>query len=244
MKKLNVVVLAAGHQDFETRDGGYPLCLLEIDGTPLIERIVENANKLANVNFTFALRDEDIKRYHVDKVVALLAPKCRVVPVRSSTRGSACTALLAVSPLPPGEELLVISANELVDVDLGAAVEQFRQQRLDGGVLTFHSVHPRYSYVRLNQDGLVTEATQQIPISKHATTGIFWFARAGDFVQAAKEMIRKDAHVNGNYFVAKTYNEVILKQGRVGIFPLEHNKYHPLKTERQALQFDQGEAMQ
>lgn len=233
---MNILILCAGHIDLESRDGGYPSFLSEIDGEPLIERIVKNTLGLGQVNYTFALLEEDIAQFHLADMARQLVPGATVVRVPRSTRGSACTALLAASRMDPNEELLVVSANELVSVDLVEVIGGFRARSLDGGLITFNSVHPRYSYVQLGQDGLVMEVAQQKPISRHATTGIFYFAQCGQFVRAAQEMIAKDDHTNGNYYVAKAFNEIILQQGFVGAHRIDNKRYLPLKTERQILQ--------
>lgn len=236
---VNVLVLAAGHSGYEIKEDSYPLCLTEFDGIALIERIVKNTRGIKNARYTFALRDEEVERYHLDRVVELIAPGSQVIRVPKVTRGSACTALLAASHFHPQQEVLIISANELADIDFNEVISEFREQNLDGGTLTFRSIHPRYSYVRLGNNDLVIEAAQKNPISLHATAGVFWFAQADSFVEAIKNMIRKDANVDGCFYVAPAFNELILKQGRIGIHDIDPKKYHPLKTERQVYQFEQ-----
>jgi hypothetical protein len=164
------------------------------------------------------------------------------VRIPENTQGSACTALLAAVRLPPEDDLLIVSANELVDVDFADVVRAFQARRLDAGTLTFRSVHPRYSYVRLGPDGLVEEAAQQDPISQHATAGVFWLRRTADFVDAAKSMIRKDARTADRFYVAPAFNELILRQARVGTVEIPAGRYVPLKNDRQVRQFEQGQA--
>ncbi len=242
MLTTNILILAAGQVTYDTHSGGYPLCLTELEGVSLLELIVGSTR---NVNATpqqrryaFALLDKDIQRYHLDKIARLLAPGAAVVRIAEGTRGSACTSLLAASQLDPESELLIISANEFVELDLGVVISDFRRRALDAGTLIFRSVHPRYSYVRLNAQGLVTEASQQTPISQNATAGIFWFAKTRAFVESAKGLIRKDASVNGSFFVAPTFNELILRQANIGVVSIEPARYHPLKTETQLIQFE------
>lgn len=237
---INILVLAAGSSSVATNDGGYPLCLTEFEGVALIERIVANTQSIKNARYSFAMRDAEVGRYHLDRVAQLLAPGSHVVGVPEVTRGSACTALLAASQFNGQQEILIISANELVDIDFSEVIADFRERGLDAGTLSFRSIHPRYSYVRLNDAGFVVEAAQQNPITHHATTGVFWFARAGDLVEAIKNMIRKDASVGGNYYIAPAFNELVLKQARIGILEIDMHTYHPLKTERQVYQFEQG----
>lgn len=236
---INILILAAGPVIFENHDGGYPLCLTEMSGTPLLERIVEHTRSIKSPNYVYTLIDDDVERFHIDQVAQLITPDANIVRVPTRTRGSACTALLAASGLNADSELLIISANELVDIDLAIVLDDFRKRSLDGGVITFRSVHPRYSYVRMNSDGLVAEAAQQRPISQNATTGIFWFAKTIDFIEGAKNLIKKNASSDGKFYVAPIYNELILRHKVIGSYSIENSLYHPLKTERQLHKFEQ-----
>lgn len=230
---INLLFLAAGESVFDTHDGDYPFCLAEINGTMLLEQVVAQTGGLADAAHAFAMLEAEVERYHLDRVAELLAPGARVFRVPHRTQGAACTALMAASQLDEEAELLIVSVNELVKVDLAATIESFKNERLDAGTLTFDSVHPRYSYVRLDEEGLVVEATQRRPISRHATAGVFWFAETGDFVRAAKSSIRKNASVDDLFFVAPTLNELILEGARIGVRRMGQHEYAPLKTERQ-----------
>ena len=235
---MNILILAAGHPEFDTRDGNYPLCLTEFDGVPILERIVNACKPLGARRLVFALRKEEVNRYHLDNVVTLLTHAAVTLKVEKTTPGAACTALLAAGYIDNAEELLVMNANELVDVDLAQLIAGFRARKLDAGTVTFPSIHPRYSYVRLGADGLVTEATEKNPISNHATAGLYWYARGSDFVSAVKNMIRKDAHVNGMFYICPAFNELVLKHAQIGTTQIDPKHYYPIKTERQLHQFE------
>lgn len=204
----------------------------------MLELILEKMTGIESANFIFALRDEEIDQFHLDQVVQLLCPGARVMRISDGTQGSACSALMAACTIPADEEVLIASANELVDVNFPEILNSFREQGLDGGTLTFHSVHPRYSYVRIGDDNLVSEVSQRRPISKHATTGTFWYAKAEYLVDAIKQMIRKGDAVDDRYYVAKTFNEMILAQKRIGIRKIDLDQYHPLKSDRHLSQFE------
>jgi len=236
----NILILAAGQSGFDNHDGGYPLSLSELEGVSLLERIVKNTAGIPDARYVFALLDKEIESYHLDRVAILLAPGALIVRIPESTKGSACTALLAASQVSPEDPLLIVSANELVDLDLALALRDFEERGLDAGTLIFRSVHPRYSYVMLSKDGLVTQVAQKKPITQRATAGIFWFKRTSDFVEAAKNTISKCATVDGKFYVAPTFNELILKQKAIGVYEIANEKYLPLKTERQLYQFEHG----
>lgn len=229
---MKVLILAAADQQGEFEDSDYPLCLTEFDGTTLIERIARKCAGLPASEWIFAMREREVRRYHLDNVVRQLVPNPRILIVRDNTRGAACTALLAAGSIDSDEELLIVSANEVVDVDLTTLVESFRLRGLDAGTIVFPSVHPRYSYVRLDQQGFVLEAAEKNPISSDAMAGIHWFAHGRTFVHCAKQTIRKDAHVEGSFYVSPTLNELVLEQSLIGVHRIEARQYHPLKNRR------------
>lgn len=235
---MKIVVLAAGATGFNSHDGSYPLCLSEFDGVPLIQHIVASCAVLQPAAFVFALRKEDIKRHYLDQVVELLALKTHVVPVLDGAKGAACSALYCAPHIGADEELLIVSANQLFRGDFAKLIAGFRDAGDDAGVFIFDSVHPRYSFVRLGPDGHVTEAAEKRPISRHATAGIFWFRRGGDFLEAARAMIRKDAAVDGTFYIAPALNEMVLRGLTIGTAAIDPSEYFPLKTERQLSHFE------
>jgi NDP-sugar pyrophosphorylase family protein len=234
---MNIMILVAGRAA-SGPDGDYPLCLTEFGGIPLIERLVKACDSLSCDRFIFALLEEDIQKFRLDNIVSLLTPKAQVLRVREATAGAACTALLASSWIDKDEEFLILSSSELIDADFGAVAADFKKRKLDAGVITFSSIHPRYSYVQLNKDGLVIEASEKNPISRNAVASFYWFARGRDFVQAAQDMIRKDANVGGLYYICPTLNEFVLRGQKIGTHHIDLKQYHPLKTERHLQNFE------
>ncbi len=118
----------------------------------------------------------------------------------------------------------------MLEADLPAIADGFAAAGLDGGMVTFDAVHPRWSYVRTGPDGLVVEAAEKRPISRIATAGIYWYRRGGDFVDGAMAMIRKDASVDGAFYVCPVFNEMILRGRRVGTHHVERERYFSLAS--------------
>jgi hypothetical protein len=235
---MNILILAAGDPEFDSRDAHDPLCLTELDGLSLIQRTVMACDAFERAQFTFALRKEEANRFHLDNVMSQIKPGSVTLKVNADTAGAACTALLAAEQINNDQELLVLSANELLDVDFAAIVADFRARHLDAGVIIFPSVHPRYSYVRVDEKGFVTEAAEKNPVSAHATAGFYWYSKGSLFVEAVKDMIRKEASIDGRFYVCPAFNEMVLKHALIGTYPISAKQYHPLKTERQLQQYE------
>jgi NDP-sugar pyrophosphorylase family protein len=229
---LNVLILAASETPGRP-DGDYPLCVTEINGKPLLQLQIERLARLEDFRLILAVHEIDCRRWHLDNVARLLWDNTVVLEVAEATGGAACTALLAADWIDTSDPLLIMNGNELLDVDAAEVIEEFQSKQYDAGVVTFRSIHPRYSYVRLSDEGLVIEAAEKNPISSTATAGFYWFIEGKRFVWAAQQMILKGAAVHGSYYVCPSFNELVLEQARIGVRPIEPDQYHPLKSGRQ-----------
>lgn len=239
--KKNILILAAGKHDEDRSVGDFPACLQEgAGGKTLLEEISSKLEGIEGANFIFAFSGKDVDKYSLDKSALMLRPGAQVIKVHGTTAGSACTALFAACQIKEDVPLLIVSANEIVDIDYAQLIDNFHQSKLDAGVIVFNSIHPRYSYVKLDDEGLVVEAAQQKPISQNATTGTFWFARTSEFSTAVKKMIRKNSTTSKQFYIAPVLNELILNQKKIGVLEIDNDLYHPLKNNQQIQTYVNG----
>lgn len=232
----------AGSDDaFRAAGYPYPKNLTEVHGLPLIEWVIESLRGLLDApnQLICAVRKDENHLFYTAQAVRLLVPSAHVYEVEGSTAGAVCTALLAVEHIDTDQPLVIVNGDQVIEADLTGIIGEFQRRSLDGGIVVFRAVHPRWSYVRLDDQGLVIEASEKRPISNMATAGFYYFERGSDFVAAAKGTIRKEAHVDGRYYVCPTYNEMILSQARVGVREIPRESYFSLKEPRDLERFDE-----
>lgn len=236
---MKVVIPMAGSDDrFKQYGFPFPKPVVEIDGRPLIEHAFDCLRMTPESDFIFVIRKEDDIRFHLGDVLRLLDHDCTIIAVDGETAGAACTVLLAVEQIDTDEELIIANGDQILGFDLNEVVVGFRDRDLDAGTIVFDSVHPRWSFVKTDADGMVIEAAEKRPISRNATAGVYYFRKGSDFVAASKAMIQKKAIVNGGYFVCPSFNELILKQKRIGIKQIEREQYTSLATPQAIEEFE------
>ena len=227
---MNIVILMAGSSsDFEDKGYQYPKYLLEIDHEPLIKRVIMFVESLG-AHLTFIIRKKDNDDFFLKDTLKILCPEANVIMTEDVTRGAACSALYAIDIINNEQELVILNGDQLIRGDLSLAVEDFRTRSLDGGILVFSAVHPRWSYVLLNEEGYVVQTSEKRPISNIATAGCYYFKSGANFVQACFSVIRKDVNVKGGYFISSTYNELILEDKRIGVYELNKKDYLSFAT--------------
>lgn len=235
---MKILILASGGTSGVTAAGGYPLFLTEFDGQPLIEKIIAECLEITSEDIIVSASQSDITNFKLASIMKLISPQVNLVHIDHPTRGAACSALLSIDNINNEEELLILNANEYIDIDFGTYIKRFRSGSVDAGVLTFQSIHPRYSYVQLDKDNLVIEAAEKRPISRHATVGFYWFRQGKDFVDAAMESIRNNETVESLFYVCPTLNQLILKGIKVGAQEIPSENFHPLKDDKQISNYE------
>jgi len=229
----NVIILAGATANDIRQESEFPHYLSEFDGVPLIQSLVNRCTHLNPGKIICLLPNADINKYHLRNMIAQLHPTAITHPIHHTTKGAACTALLSSGIIDSDCELVVLSANEILDISFELIVNQFRSEGRDAGVVMFNSLHPRYAYVRINDAGDVAEAAEKNPISSNAVAGMYWFKSGAMFVEAVKNMIRKDAKVNDTFYIAPALNELVLVNKKIGSYRIDPSQYRPLKNQSQ-----------
>ena len=192
---MNIVILMAGAgKEFEDKGHSYPRYLLEIQHEPIIQRVVSSLKNLGN-NIICIIKKEDQEKFFLGDMMKILCPELKVVTVEQITKGAVCTALFAIEQINNDEELLIINGDQLIKSDISKAIADFRKRKLDGGIITFKSVHPRFSFVALDEKGNVIETSEKRPISDNASAGCSFL-----FCSFLKER-GVVGHANGNLSV-------------------------------------------
>ena len=207
-EKLNVLIPMAGAGSrFANAGYTFPKPLIDVEGKPMIQVVVENLN--IDANYIYVVQKSHREKYNLDTLLNLITPNCTIVEVDGVTDGAACTALLAKEFIDNGNPLFFANSDQFVEWDSNEFFYKMNENDVDGGIPVFHSTHPKWSFAKLNEDGFVTEVQEKNPISDLATIGFYYWKQGSDFVKYAEEMIEQDIRVNGEFYVCPVYNNAI-----------------------------------
>lgn len=214
-----LIPMAGAGSRFEKAGYTFPKPLIEVRGKPMIQTVVDNIN--IDAEHIFIVQKSHYEKYNLQDVLERISPNCKVVQVEGVTEGAACTTLLAKEYINNDEPLLIANSDQYIEWDSNNFMYSMVGDGIDGGVLTFYSTHPKWSYAKLNKEGFVIDIQEKKPISDKATVGIYFWNKGSDYVKYAEQMIEKDIRVNGEFYVAPVYNEAILDGFKVKIFDID-----------------------
>lgn len=205
---LNIVVPMAGRGS-RFVEAGYtlPKPLIEIHGRSMIEFVTNNIRPVQPHRFIYICQEEHVKQYNLAKKLSKIAPGCKIITVDHITEGAACTVLLAAQYIDNDDELMIANSDQYVDTDINAYLAAMDSH--DGLIMTMPSDDPKWSYICYDEDGFVTLVREKEVISNQATVGIYNYRKGSDFVHYAREMIARNIRVNGEFYVAPVYNEMV-----------------------------------
>ncbi|ALM08450.1 hypothetical protein SB49_11975 [Sediminicola sp. YIK13] len=228
MSKIDILIPLAGKSlFFDDKSYPFPKPLIDVDSTPMIQLVIERLLKLTHINkFIFIVNNEDCKKYHIDNVLRLLTEdNCEIVKLDNETKGAACSALMAIDYLDKDRQLIICNGDQVIEENYNDIIDFFQNNIFDCGVATFESVHPRWSYVRLDENDNIIETAEKRPISKSAIAGFYYFKDGYLFIESAMRMIEKDANVNGLYYIAPCLNELVLQNKKLGAYKIDNDRY-------------------
>lgn len=211
---LNVLIPMAGLGS-RFKDAGYvfPKPLVEVDGKPMIQAVVESLR--VNAKYTYIVQKEHYDKYNLSYLLNLITPECNIIQVEGITEGAAVTSLLAKEYINNNSPLIMANSDQIVEWNSRQFIYDLMTNNADGGIATFKSTHPKWSYAKVDDNGLVTEVAEKKPISNIATVGIYYWKHGSDFVKYAEQMIHKNIRTNGEFYVCPVFNEAIADNKRI-----------------------------
>ena len=217
--KLNVLIPMAGAGSrFQAAGYTFPKPLIEVKGKPMIQVVVENLN--IDANFIYVVQKEHREKYNLDTLLNLITPGCKIVETNGMTEGAACTALLAKEHIDVDAPLFFANSDQFVEWDSNEFLYKMNETDADGGIVSFKATHPKWSFAKVDENGLVTEVAEKNPISDIATVGYYYWKHGSDFVKYAEQMIEKNIRVNNEFYVCPVFNEAIADCKKIKTFDI------------------------
>jgi len=218
--KMNVLIPMAGAGSrFQSAGYTFPKPLIDVEGKPMIQVIVDNLN--IEATYIYVVQKEHRLKYNLDTLLNLITPNCKIVEVDGMTEGAACTTLLAKEYINNENPLIMANSDQFIEWDSNEFMYKMIEQKVDGGILSFYSTHPKWSFAKIDEYGYVTEVAEKNPISDIATVGVYYWAKGSDYIKYAEQMISKNIRTNNEFYTCPTFNEAINDGKKIKTFNID-----------------------
>lgn len=229
---INIVIPMAGLGSRFAKEGyDKPKPFIDVNGKPMIVRVMENLYYPSAKYFLIARKEHlEIEKDLVKKIEQEY--NVTFIWIDKLTEGTACTVLYAREYINNREPLMIANSDQIVDISIMDFINDCLDRKLDGSILTFldKELNPKWSFAKVNFEGLVTEVKEKEAISEHATVGIYMFSKGENFVNGAIDMIIENDRVNNEFYTCPVYNYMIRDNKRIGIYDIDAEAMHGIGT--------------
>jgi dTDP-glucose pyrophosphorylase len=194
-----------------------PKPLIEVDGQAMFLKALSSFDHIdAPKRHTIIIRKEHDEQYGLQKQLNAKLPEANIVMTGETPTGAAVDAMRAEPYLKPSEGVIVMDCDfwfssraydQMVEDSLAGKLD------IGGGLLTFETTDPRYSFADVGPDGFVSRTAEKVAISNRGIWGAYYFGRADIFEQAALELCKRPLGPDlKEYYISPLFN-IVLGQG-------------------------------
>lgn len=235
---LNIVIPMAGAGSrFSIAGYDVPKPFIDVGGKMMIEHVLDGI-QTDDAVYTLIIQEQFKKDYQ--NKLNLLAHKYGVhfVCVEKLTQGASCTALAAHELINNNNMVIFAdSDNFFNNTAFKAFIADAKKRKLGGSLLTFNTNKDCFSFVELDKNGYGVRTREKEPISNHAITGVYLFAKGKDFVSCAIDMMIYGDRSKNEYYMSNVYNWAIKKGLKIGCFDIGHDDWACVGTPEQLKEY-------
>jgi NDP-sugar pyrophosphorylase family protein len=210
-------------------DAGYkePKSLIEIDGKPIIEHVVNLFTGVEDITF---ICNEVHKG--IEDILKKIKPNCKIYWVSNENRKGPVDAVLQIKDYIDDNKETIISYCDYGTVwNFNKFLKETRFGNFDGVIPCYIGFHPHmlgsdnYAFCR-HKDNILLEIKEKESFTgnkmdEYASNGTYYFKSGALVKKYFKELIDLGLNLNGEYYVSLVYNLLVRDKLRISIFEIE-----------------------
>lgn len=214
MGRLNVIMpMGGGGTRFGNQGFEVPKPLIEIYGKPFFYWATQSLVKNIEIeSLTFVVLKEHIDNFAIDQKIREFYPFAKINVIPKVLPGAVLTCKAGLANIENNQPIIFNDCDHLF---LCKSFYEFCRncefETIDGGLLTFKSRDPKFSFVAYDAHGYVTRTIEKQVISEDAICGAYYFKNKQIF-ETAVEIYLENCSYN-EFFVSGVYN-VMAEQGQ------------------------------
>lgn len=207
---MNFIFPAAG-RGVRFRNVGIttPKPLILVENIPLLVWAIGNFEINSSDKVWIIIQKNDQIEEFIHTNFPKLYKQCNFIVLKEITSGPATTVSMALNNVNDYEPILIANTDQYVFKNLSDFTKSVDDSKSQGTIMTMEAGGNQWSYVSRGQDNAVERVVEKQQISDEATVGIYGFKESRFFKDAYANMRANENTVNGEYYVAPSYNYLI-----------------------------------
>ena len=217
-------------------DAGYkdPKPLIEVDGKPIIEHVV---NLFPNeTDITFICNDKHLQETNMNEVLKNISPTSKIFEVPVEGREGPVQAVsLIYEDIDDSKEVIVSYCDYGTYWDYENFLKDTRERNADGAIACYKGFHPHmlgtdnYAFLKETEIGSrwMSAIQEKQPftdnrMNEYASNGTYYFKSGAIMKKYFKTLMDRKIKIKNEYYVSMVYNLLIEDNLTVSIFEIDH----------------------
>lgn len=217
-------------------DSGYkePKPLIEVDGKPIIEHVINLFPDERDIKFI--CNDLHLKNTNMSNILNTICPYGKIFEVPVINREGPVQAVsLIFNEIDDDKEVIVTYCDYGTYWNYDEFLNDTRNKNADGAVVCYKGFHPHmlgtdnYAFLKETEiDSLWMSAIQEKQpftndrMSEYASNGTYYFKTGKIMKKYFQELMSRNIKIKNEYYVSMVYNLMIKDNLNVSIFEIEH----------------------
>jgi len=219
MEKVHLIMPMAGAGSRFFKNGFVmPKPLIEINNKPFLYWSTKSISNFIDVkDITFIVLKKYIDEFKIDEKIKEYFPNAQIAIIPEILNGAVLTCMNGIKEI--NDELPIIfndCDHAFISSEFNTYCNNGKFNELDGGLLTFQSNEPKYSFLQMDESGNVINTVEKKVVSSHAICGAYYFKNKELFLNCANEYLDKCDY--SEYYMSGVYNIMAEKKMKIANF--------------------------
>lgn len=228
-KKIHLIMPMGGAGSRFSKEGFLlPKPLIEINKKPFFYWATQSIKKYVELqDITFVVLKQHITDFKIDTIIKQYYPQANIIVIEKVLNGAVLTCLEGIKQIKDDLPIIFNDCDHMfLCKEFNTYCNQGEFEENDGALLTFQSNDPKFSYVKMDNEGNVIGTVEKIVVSNQAICGAYYFKNVAMFKKYAQVYLEECQY--NEFFISGIYNVMTNQKKKIVTFPV--NEHIPFGT--------------
>jgi len=226
------IILPLGGLGSRFKKEGYtlPKPLIKILGKEMILYVIDNL-KLAENDIIHIIYNPELDKYGFNELINMSKQKINCIKLNKQTEGASETILIGLNTLDENllnRKCLLLDCDTFYTIDI---ISLYSNQN-ENAIISFLDKQDKaiFSYVKFDNNNIVTEIKEKQKISDYANTGCYCFKNGYILKQYCEKIMSENIRQNGEYYISCVIDTMIKDGHKFIINIIDQNNFNCVGT--------------
>jgi hypothetical protein len=172
-----------------------------------------------------AIREEEEKQWGTSQRLREYCGEESFVLIPDHAKGALISAAYCLEKVESDESVIICAGDSEVVDGISLEIDAFLNSEIEAGSIVFRDTNSRWSFLGTDSSGRVVDVAEKYSLGEYASTGVFFFRRASDLMDAMEWCLVNNLMTDGAYYVSMLLNYFLVQNRLVHFEEIAKTRY-------------------